>query len=300
MILPLLLVLAQQPCPEGPCVTGASDTDPTGLAQVKVSEDELQVGDEPVILGALTREHVKAVVAAQLPAYKRCYDLALTQDPRLVGKHVFQVVVDKTGTPTQVKLTQDTVGSATLAACVQAQSMALRFDPPQGGGIVIVSHPLFFEPGGGVLAGAPPLDEQVGMQSLADAIQGLEDAQPHGTSETALGTKQPPGRLSLGEPEVLGPLDPSLVVPVVKRSAAQLRYCYQRELSKKPGLGGDLSVRFVIQADGSVLEASVASSTLDHPTLERCVLGRFERLQFPDPRNGELVTVLYSMRFSPE
>ena len=35
----------------------------------------------------------------------------------------------------------------------------------------------------------------------------------------------------------------------------QIRYCYQRELTKNPSLGGEITVKIVIAEDGSVSQA---------------------------------------------
>src|SRR5690606_6821720 len=59
---------------------------------------------------------------------------------------------------------------------------------------------------------------------------------------------------------VVGPMDRSLIDEVVKRHMSQIRYCYQRELSRQPTLGGKVVVGFTIAKDGSVAVARVKSS----------------------------------------
>ncbi|MFH1466777.1 MAG: AgmX/PglI C-terminal domain-containing protein [Pseudomonadota bacterium] len=102
-----------------------------------------------------------------------------------------------------------------------------------------------------------------------------------------------------GEAIILGALDKSLVDAVVRRNLNQIRYCYQRELTKNPELSGKVVVKFVIAKDGTVSSASTKSSTLGNPAVEQCINGRFMRFQFPEPKGGGIVIVSYPFMFSP-
>jgi len=102
-----------------------------------------------------------------------------------------------------------------------------------------------------------------------------------------------------GDPIILGALDKSLIDAVIKRHMNQIRYCYQRELTKNPNLGGKITVKFVIAKDGSVSKASIKSSTMNNSAVEGCITGRFMRFQFPEPRGGGIVIVSYPFIFSP-
>ncbi len=106
------------------------------------------------------------------------------------------------------------------------------------------------------------------------------------------------GRIG-GDPIILGALDKSLIDAVIKRHMNQIRYCYQRELTKNPSLGGKIVVKFVIAKDGSVSSASTKSSTMGSPAVESCINGRFLRFQFPEPKGGGIVIVSYPFIFSP-
>ena len=80
---------------------------------------------------------------------------------------------------------------------------------------------------------------------------------------------------------------------------AQLRYCYQRELTKNPNLGGKITVKFVIAKDGTVSSATTKTSTMNNPAVESCINGRFMKFQFPEPKGGGIVIVSYPFIFSP-
>ena len=105
------------------------------------------------------------------------------------------------------------------------------------------------------------------------------------------------GRLS-GDVITLGALDKSLIDAVVKQQMNALRYCYQRELTRDPGLAGKVSVRFVIAGDGSVSKASIKRSSLGNAAVEDCLTDRFLRMRFPAPKGGGIVMVTYPFLFS--
>jgi outer membrane biosynthesis protein TonB len=96
---------------------------------------------------------------------------------------------------------------------------------------------------------------------------------------------------------IQGPLTAEVVDEVVQRHMAQLRYCYQRELARSPGIEGRLALDFKIVHHGSVADAAVHSSTLASEAVEECVLGRFRRFQFPEEDGRGIVTVRYRLLF---
>ena len=102
-----------------------------------------------------------------------------------------------------------------------------------------------------------------------------------------------------GDPIILGALDKSLIDAVIKRHMNQIRYCYQRELTKNPSLGGKVVIKFVIAKDGTVSKASVKSSSMGSKAVESCISGRFMRFKFPEPKGGGIVIVSYPFIFSP-
>ena len=106
------------------------------------------------------------------------------------------------------------------------------------------------------------------------------------------------GRIG-GDPIIMGALDKSLIDRVIKRHMNQIKYCYQRELTKNPNLGGKITVKFVIAKDGSVSKASTKKSTMGNSTVESCINRRFHRFKFPEPKGGGIVIVSYPFIFAP-
>jgi pSer/pThr/pTyr-binding forkhead associated (FHA) protein len=102
-----------------------------------------------------------------------------------------------------------------------------------------------------------------------------------------------------GDPLILGALDRSLIDQVIKAKMAQIRYCYQRELQKDPSLGGKIVIGFTIAKDGTVSKADVKSTTIASAAVGQCVVERFYKMQFPEPKGGGIVIVSYPFIFSP-
>lgn len=100
-----------------------------------------------------------------------------------------------------------------------------------------------------------------------------------------------------GRPTVRGSLSSDIIARVMRRSANQFRYCYERALTKNPTLEGKLVVAFTIGADGSVTSAK-AQEGFDQE-VDSCVVGRIQRLTFPAPSGGGIVAVNYPFVFSP-
>ncbi|HHO50586.1 MAG TPA: AgmX/PglI C-terminal domain-containing protein [Deltaproteobacteria bacterium] len=102
-----------------------------------------------------------------------------------------------------------------------------------------------------------------------------------------------------GDPIILGALDRSLIDEVIKRHMNQIKYCYQRELTKDPSLGGKIVIKFTIAKDGTVSSASTKTTTMGNASVEQCIVSRFMRMQFPEPKGGGIVIVSYPFLFSP-
>ena len=101
-----------------------------------------------------------------------------------------------------------------------------------------------------------------------------------------------------GDPILVGRADKAAIDRVVKSHLASIRYCYERELTLNPRLGGKVSVKFVIARDGSVSQAGLKSTTMNNPVVEDCVVQRFLRMRFPAPDSGGIVLVSYPFIFS--
>ena len=95
-----------------------------------------------------------------------------------------------------------------------------------------------------------------------------------------------------------GRLAPEVIQAVVRQNWGRFRTCYQSAAQNNAKLAGVVSVRFIINLDGSVRDAADDGSTLPDANAVQCVVGGFSKLAFPAPEGG-YVTVVYPVQFSP-
>jgi len=74
--------------------------------------------------------------------------------------------------------------------------------------------------------------------------------------------------------------------------------CYEKALAGTPGLGGTVAVKLVVNKDGKVASAEVASSTLGNPDAEKCVVAAVKALAFAKSKaaGSASVTKAWSLR----
>ena len=106
-------------------------------------------------------------------------------------------------------------------------------------------------------------------------------------------------RIHTGNATVTGSLSREVIQRFIRRHINQLRYCYEQQLAREPSLSGQVVVRFTISPHGSVSQAAIASTTLNNPTVEQCLLRAFRRIAFPQPAGGGVVVVSYPLTFNP-
>jgi TonB family protein len=94
-----------------------------------------------------------------------------------------------------------------------------------------------------------------------------------------------------------GTLSKEDIKRVVHRHRGQMRYCYEAQLQRHPGLAGKAVVRFTIAASGDVESAEVSESTLGNEVLHQCLAQRVRSWKFPAFDGGE-VSVAYPFTFT--
>jgi TonB family protein len=99
------------------------------------------------------------------------------------------------------------------------------------------------------------------------------------------------------ETEIEGGLDKEVIAKVIGGYLGEVRYCYERQLSAEPDLYGKVAIKFVITADGSVVDNRVSSSSMKSSMVEGCILRRVARWKFPKPKGGTQVVVTYPFMF---
>ena len=93
-------------------------------------------------------------------------------------------------------------------------------------------------------------------------------------------------------------LPKEVVEHIVRRHWNEIRYCYEKELSRNPNLAGKVAVDFEIGPLGEVISADVRESTLESPAVTQCIVGNVKRWVFPAPGGGGVVDVHYPFLFA--
>jgi len=124
-----------------------------------------------------------------------------------------------------------------------------------------------------------------------------QDARDFG--EGALGERTEGTIKSLDDGIVLGGLEKSQIDAVIKRNINRFKYCYQRELTKDPTIGGKVVVKFTITGTGEVSAAQTKASSMGNSAVEGCLNTTMMKLGFPEPSGNGIVIVSYPFLFAP-
>jgi hypothetical protein len=100
-------------------------------------------------------------------------------------------------------------------------------------------------------------------------------------------------------PSATGRLPPEVIQRVIRQRMDRFRACYNDVRRTNPRLEGRVTVRFLINRDGTVATASDAGSDMRDRGVISCVLRNFYALTFPRPEGGA-VAVSFPISFSPD
>ncbi|MFC1584963.1 TonB family protein [Fibrobacterota bacterium] len=82
----------------------------------------------------------------------------------------------------------------------------------------------------------------------------------------------------------------SSIRSVILKIQNKIKLQFEKYLRQDPSLAGKVEIEFVIRADGSVMEARIAFSSLDHPPFERRLLNMINRLKFAPASSDVIIT----------
>jgi hypothetical protein len=85
-----------------------------------------------------------------------------------------------------------------------------------------------------------------------------------------------------------GSIDGESLRKVLRDHAGEIQKCYEQELAQDGLLEGKVTLRWTVQPDGSVSNASVdeAGTTLRNRKVQDCMLARVAGWRFPKPKGG--------------
>lgn len=149
-------------------------------------------------------------------------------------------------------------------------------------------------------AAVPPVPAAVPPVPQPEAVQPISGEENAGSAPT---TDPTPPRVRQARPEVVGSLDRDIIRRIVRAHISEVRHCYNEGLILDAELSGRVAVQFTIGAAGKVLEAVVASSTLDEDDDEEgvaaCITTAVKRWKFPRFEGEAPVVVTYPFVLSP-
>jgi hypothetical protein len=118
----------------------------------------------------------------------------------------------------------------------------------------------------------------------------------YGTGVGGLGKKGDRDvNVATGTAVVMGSIDKELIRKVIQDHAAQIRYCYEQQLAINPKLQGKVSIKWIINGDGSATSAQVdgSATTLEDGKVHECMMSRITSWQFPKPKGGGIAVITY-------
>lgn len=120
----------------------------------------------------------------------------------------------------------------------------------------------------------------------------------YGGAEGGLGAKTDRDvTMTQGTPVVLGSLDPEIIRRIVREHSGQIKYCYEKELIRTPGIYGKIVMKWVINGDGKVTASQVAETQMKNANVEQCLATKIRTWVFPKPKGGGIVVVNYPFVF---
>jgi TonB family protein len=112
------------------------------------------------------------------------------------------------------------------------------------------------------------------------------------TSPPAVVEKTTPRQAPPPAPEA-GRVDPEATRRVVRSHLGEIRTCHERGRMDDPDLSGRVVVRITIGRTGKVMSTAIASSTLDTPSVERCITSAVQKWTFPAPGGAGTAVIEY-------
>ena len=140
-----------------------------------------------------------------------------------------------------------------------------------------------------------PAVQNAAEQTPADpeSQQTAEETTPEDST-----TEDPTANIPVGAP--MGSLDKSIIDGKVREILPDVKTCYDEGLVAQPDLTGRVVIEMVIGKDGMVSSAKSdpEKTTLDSTEVIDCVSEKIAQLEFPPPKGGGIVIVVYPFAFA--
>lgn len=98
----------------------------------------------PEVRGSLPPEVIQRVIRRHLSTLRGCYERQLIQNPSLSGRVSIRFVIGADGRVASASVSSSSANNPTMENCLVQATQQMRFPPPEGGGVVIVTYPFVF------------------------------------------------------------------------------------------------------------------------------------------------------------
>lgn len=136
---------------EGTGVAGGGVDDPGGRLggadAVPASTGTISMGT-PTVAGSMDSTVIRRVVRRHERELRDCYDRYLPQNPTMAGRVEVSFMIDSAGAVSNATVASSTLGMPGAESCMTTRLRRWRFPEPDDGGVVNVSFPFDFAPGG--------------------------------------------------------------------------------------------------------------------------------------------------------
>lgn len=102
--------------------------------------------------------------------------------------------------------------------------------------------------------------------------------------------------VELGEITTSGGISKEDLQKTIKQQVPAIELCYQKAFAKRPNIKGEVTLRFVIDAKGRVIKASLIANKLNDKKLEECIAQKVKELIFTPLTGTDRVTATASFK----
>lgn len=95
-----------------------------------------------------------------------------------------------------------------------------------------------------------------------------------------------------------GSIDKEAIRRVILAHKAEIRFCYDQELQRNPGLAGKISIGWNITESGAAVKAMVAGNEMGNSTVANCIVNKLKTWTFPPAPPDVEAHVIYPFVFS--
>jgi Ca-activated chloride channel family protein len=108
--------------------------------------DIVIAGDAVTVRGSLGVETIRRTIRRRQNEIRNCYELELQKHHKLEGRLVLELTIAGSGQVTAASISESTLNSEPVGACVVAVARAWTFPSTAGGGDNLVHYPYVFQP----------------------------------------------------------------------------------------------------------------------------------------------------------